>query len=382
MNIDPDRLISITDLARKTSKFVNEIADTDETYLVLKENKLTAALVSYERFRGMTDRLEALSRRSRRMPLVEPNWRLDAGEPVDLYEVLGVPRSPNLLEAGAVVWRHWLRNEGSSTVHAPIGVDDRNSPTHLELTGSSGAHSAVVGGTPTARSEVLVALVSCLASRYSPEDLTFALADYTGDPTEAPFYERHFGAVGLPHTALRTADPSCPEFLDALTAEIEARRAILSQYPGGGDYRRRRRDVDYHLPAMPFLVVVLVTSDSTPLPTDLVRGLLALARLGRSLGVHLLISAESPESLEPELKAQISTFFDVHSDKEENPRGGIAVTHTSSVDGQSRQVRIVTPTAPVVESGRTTSQSVQLAEILRLAADGSTATLVSAQASD
>jgi len=379
MNIDPDRLISITDLARKTSKVVNEVADTDETYLVLKDNKLTAALVSYERFRGMTDRLDALARRSQEL-VGAPVHQLDSGAPIELYSVAGVPRSPNFLDADAYVQRHWLRNDRSTTAHAPIGVDHKKFTTQLDLTGSSGPHSAVFGGTPEARFEVLVAMLSCLASRYSPEDLTFALADYTGDPTEAPFYEHHFGAAGLPHTALRTADPSCPELLDALTAEIEARRTILRQHPG--DYRQRRRDVDYHLPAIPFLVVVLATSDSVPLPKELVDGVTTLARIGRDLGIHLLISADSPGSLEPVLKAQIATFFSIDSDKEEGAGGGIAVTRTSIPDGQVVDIRIATCSTPVLESGQTESQSLRLAGVIRSAAGGRTGALVSEKASD
>jgi len=381
MNIDPDGLISITDLARKTSKIVNELADTEsgQTYLVLKDNKLTAALVGYERFRGMVDRLETLSRRSQKLA-GSPVQLLDDGAPIDLYGVAGVPRSPNLLDADAFVQRHWLCNDRATTVEAPIGVDAKNFTTRLDLTGSSGVHSAVVGGTPTARAEVLGTLLSCLASRYSPEDLTFALADYTIDPTEKPFYERHFGSRCLPHTALWTDDPSCPEFLDSLTAEIEARREILIRYPG--DYRQRRRDVDYHLPAMPFLVVVLATSDSVPLTQELVDGVTTLARIGRNLGIHLLISAESPGSLEPALKAQIATFFSIDSDKEAGARGGIAVTRTSVPDVQAVDIWIATCTTPMLESGRTASQSVQLAEILWSAAGGRVGPLVSDMAFD
>lgn len=293
MHIDPDHLISVTDFARKTSRVIADVADNGETYTILKDNKLTATVVSFDRYRALRERLDAMTTHARE--LVIPRTRtLDSDADIDVPAVTGFPLGADvLLDQVSFIQRHWLHSEGKAALEAPVGVDTDNRVVRLDVSevasGGTGPHGCVTGGTAADRAKVAVVLMSTLALGHAPDDVVFAVADYS----EVSLCERYFGGAGIPHAVLRTTDADSPDFTDALEAEIQARRDLLYRYRIADfrTYRQRRRDGEYHLPALPALFVVVAESET-------VRDDFApMLRAGRSLGIHFLVTAaELPDS--------------------------------------------------------------------------------------
>jgi len=153
-----------------------------------------------------------------------------------------------------------------------------------------GPHALVGGTTGAGKSELLRALVTGLAAAYPPESVTFLLLDYKGG---AAFRD----CARLPHTVGVVTDLDADlarRALTSLTAEIRRREALLAAVGASNldDHERLRGPGDERLPRL-----VIVVDEFKMLIEELpefVEGVVRLAAIGRSLGVHLVLATQRP----------------------------------------------------------------------------------------
>ncbi|WP_298992102.1 FtsK/SpoIIIE domain-containing protein [uncultured Pseudokineococcus sp.] len=215
-----------------------------------------------------------------------------------LVDLLGGGRTPTPDDV-ARTWRATSAAGGSSAV--PVGRD-ATGPRLLDLD-ADGPHALVAGTTGAGKSELLRTLVTSLAVHHSPADLSFVLVDYKGGAAFA-------GVAGLPHVTGLVTDLDhalTARALRSLGAEV-ARRERLLREAGAEDlraYRARRRPGD---PALGRLVLVVdeyrVLAEELP---DFVEGLVRLAAVGRSLGIHLVLATQRPAGVVgPDVAANVN----------------------------------------------------------------------------
>jgi S-DNA-T family DNA segregation ATPase FtsK/SpoIIIE len=177
----------------------------------------------------------------------------------------------------------------------PLGVDDTGSPVTLDLReaahGGDGPHGLVVGATGTGKSELLRTLLTAAASQNGPRQLTFLLVDFKGGAALS-------GLAALPHTAglltnLSTDLHGVDRLCAALRAELRRRQQLLHKV-GAGDLDAFNAACplgsDPTLPRL--LVVVDEYAELIEQSPDVLDVLTSVARLGRSLGVHLLLCSQ------------------------------------------------------------------------------------------
>ncbi len=168
--------------------------------------------------------------------------------------------------------------------HGPVGVD----------LVADGPHALLAGTTGSGKSVLLATLVTSLALAVPPEGLQFVLVDYKGG---AAFGE----CVRLPHVAGLVTDLDdrlAGRVLRSLRAEVSRRERVLAA-AGAADVR------DLPPGTLPRLVVVVdefrVLVQEVP---EFVEGLVRLASVGRSLGVHLVLATQRPAGVvSPEVRA-------------------------------------------------------------------------------
>ncbi|RAY13178.1 type VII secretion protein EccC [Actinomadura craniellae] len=217
------------------------------------------------------------------------------GGSVDYPTLLGIG-DPGDLD----VSRLWAPRGERAFLRVPIGVDDAGRPLILDLKEAAqlgmGPHGLCVGATGSGKSEMLRTLVLALAAGHPPERVSMVLVDYKGGATFAPFAD-------LPHVAgvitnLEDDAGLIERVYASLAGEVQRRQQVLrdaGNIANIGDYAYQRA----HRPELPPLPHLLVIIDEfgellTARP-DFIELFLSIGRIGRSIGVHLLLSSQRIE---------------------------------------------------------------------------------------
>ncbi|BBC36185.1 Cell division protein FtsK [Streptomyces graminofaciens] len=216
--------------------------------------------------------------------------------PVDFPGLLGID-DPAVLDLA----RLWAPRGEREFLRVPIGLTDRHEPVLLDLKESSelgmGPHGLCVGATGSGKSELLRTLVLALVATHSPEDLALVLVDYKGGATFAPFTE-------LPHVAgvitnLENQAGLVERVHSSLAGEVKRRQQVLKDAGNVADighYAALRATERPDLAPLPHLFVVIDEfGELLTAKPDFIDLFLSIGRIGRSIGVHLLLSSQRIE---------------------------------------------------------------------------------------
>jgi S-DNA-T family DNA segregation ATPase FtsK/SpoIIIE len=196
--------------------------------------------------------------------------------------------------------RGWAPRPERDVLRVPIGVGADGAPVELDLKESArdgmGPHGLLIGATGSGKSELLRTLVLGLAVTHSPESLNFVLIDFKGGATFASLDR-------LPHTAAvitNLADelPLVDRMTEALSGEINRRQELLRRtgnFASLRDYEKARANGAALAPLPVLLVVCDEFSELLSEKPDLIDVFVQIGRLGRSLGVHLLLASQRLE---------------------------------------------------------------------------------------
>ncbi|MBX7451995.1 type VII secretion protein EccCa [Mycolicibacterium sp. 3033] len=190
----------------------------------------------------------------------------------------------------------WSRHTGAS-LRVPIGVGDDGSVIDLDIkeaaAGGMGPHGLCVGATGSGKSEFLRTLVLGMITAHPPDELNLVLVDFKGGATFLGLESvNHVSAV---ITNLADEAPLVARMRDALSGEITRRQELLRAAGNLADIAgyRRARARDPRLTPLPSLFVVIDEfSELLSQHPDFADLFVAVGRLGRSLGVHLLLASQ------------------------------------------------------------------------------------------
>lgn len=211
---------------------------------------------------------------------------------VELTTLLGIPdlhrHDPQAL---------FDRNTGSARLRVPIAVGVDGRPVELDIKesaqGGMGPHGMLIGATGSGKSELLRTLVLGLALTNSSETLNFILVDFKGGAT-------FLGLEELPHTSAvitNLADEVAlvERMQDALHGELMRRQELLrsaGNYTSALEYERARAAGADLTPLPSLFVVVDEFSELLSAHREFMDLFVMIGRLGRSLGVHLLLASQ------------------------------------------------------------------------------------------
>ncbi len=205
---------------------------------------------------------------------------------VRLLDVLGID-DLDAWDAAA----HWQPHGAARRV--TVGLRRGNQPLELDLDASGhGPHGLVAGTTGSGKSELLQTLVVALALAHHPYDLGFVLVDFKGGGAFAAL-------VDLPHTQGLVTDLSgglAERALVALRAELDRRKRLFSA-AGVNEIARYQALTWQGRSGEPLPRLVVIVDEFAELldeAPDFIDGLIGVARVGRSLGLHLILATQSP----------------------------------------------------------------------------------------
>ncbi|MEV5539903.1 type VII secretion protein EccCa [Saccharopolyspora shandongensis] len=191
----------------------------------------------------------------------------------------------------------WARMSASDRLRVPIGIAENGTRIELDIKesaqGGMGPHGLLIGATGSGKSELLRTLVVALAITHSSEILNFVLVDFKGGAT-------FLGLDGLPHTSavitnLADEAPLVTRMQDALQGEMVRRQELLrsaGNYSSLLDYEKARAAGAPLAPLPSLFLVVDEFSELLASHPDFSELFVMIGRLGRSLGVHLLLASQ------------------------------------------------------------------------------------------
>ena len=168
-------------------------------------------------------------------------------------------------------------------------------------------HALVAGTSGAGKSEFLKTFLAGLALTNHPDDLQFLLVDFKGGGDFRTL-------ARLPHTIdlvtnTDDADQSAVKrALELLEAEVERRQRLVNEH-GGRDLATYRtlRQRDGSLPVMGRLLVVADEfAELASRQPELLDKLVSVARVGRAMGVHLILATQRPSgAVTPQIQANV-----------------------------------------------------------------------------
>lgn len=189
----------------------------------------------------------------------------------------------------------------ASLLEAPMGTTPDGRILLLDLKefaqGGMGPHGMLVGAPGAGKSELLRTLVSALAAAHPPDLLAFVLVDFKGGAAFQPL-------ARLPHVAgivtnLEDDRSMVERFRLAVEGEVTRRQAVFRAAGNVPDIRtyQWRQASDPTLEPLPYLWLV-VDEFAELLATfpDFDTFFEGVARLGRGLGIHLLLATQGVSS--------------------------------------------------------------------------------------
>ncbi|MET7401610.1 type VII secretion protein EccCa [Dactylosporangium sp. NPDC005572] len=219
----------------------------------------------------------------------------DLAAPVDLAELLGLG-DPRVLDVAAA----WAPRPHRDRLRVTIGIGQQGQPIDVDLKESAqdgmGPHGLLIGATGSGKSELLRTLVLGLAATHSSETLNFVLIDFKGGATFARMDR-------LPHVAafitnLRKELPLVDRMTDAINGEVVRRQEVLRRagdFDSVLDYERARAGGAPLGPLPTLLIVCDEFSELLEAKPDFIDLFVQIGRVGRSLGMHLLLASQRLE---------------------------------------------------------------------------------------
>lgn len=219
----------------------------------------------------------------------------------------------------------WVARPNRDRLRVKLGIHADGTPIELDLKESAqdgmGPHGLMIGATGSGKSELLRTLVLALSITHPPNSLNFALIDFKGGATFTRLDK-------LPHTSAVITNLAeelhlVDRMTDAINGELIRRQNLLraaGNFSSMRDYEKARA-AGAPLPEVPTLLVVIDEfSELLTARPDFIDIFVQIGRVGRSLGVHLLLASQRLEEgrlrgLEAHLSYRLClrTFSDMDS---------------------------------------------------------------------
>jgi S-DNA-T family DNA segregation ATPase FtsK/SpoIIIE len=196
--------------------------------------------------------------------------------------------------------RTWLPRPNRDRLRVPIGVGPDGLPVDIDLKESAqdgmGPHGLLIGATGSGKSELLRTLVLGLAVTHNSETLNFVLVDFKGGATFTKLDR-------LPHTSAVITNLAgelslVDRMTDSINGELIRRQELLRKAGNFGsqrDYEKARAAGQPLAPLPSLLIICDEFSELLSAKPDFIDMFVQIGRVGRSLGVHLLLASQRLE---------------------------------------------------------------------------------------
>lgn len=186
----------------------------------------------------------------------------------------------------------WEKSQVFKSMAAPVGVS-KTGVIYLDLHDKAhGPHGLVAGTTGSGKSEILQTYILSMASLFSPNEVGFLIIDFKGGGMVNQFKE-------LPHLlgAITNIDgKEINRSLKSIKAELQKRQRMFADADVNhiDKYIKKFRNKEVAEPLPHLIIIVDEFAELKAEQPEFMKELISAARIGRSLGVHLILATQKP----------------------------------------------------------------------------------------
>lgn len=284
----------LKNLPKECSNVIELCGNTGKIY---DKNDITGKIVEFASDIYTDSNLERLS-------VLLSNIHLNMGDNayklpkmITFLEMFGVGKIEHLN-----ILTRWKENDPTKSLEAQIGVDTIGDAFKLDLHEKHhGPHGLVAGMTGSGKSEFIMTYILSLAINYHPNEVAFVLIDYKGGGMAKAF-------ENLPHTAgiITNLDGSAiNRSLISIQSELRRRQGIFAQASKSSGisnidiykYQRMYREGTVSEPLQHLFIISDEFAELKTQQPEFMTQLVSAARIGRSLGVHLILATQKPSGV-------------------------------------------------------------------------------------
>jgi len=206
------------------------------------------------------------------------------------------------------IMNRWDSNDSTTSLKAEVGVDEEGNLMYLDLHEKfHGPHGLIAGMTGSGKSEFIITYILSMAINYSPDDVAFILIDYKGGGLAFAFENKTTG-ISLPHLAGTITNLDKAEMdrtLVSIDSEIKRRQKVFNDARDRlGEstidiykYQRFFKEGKLNEPVPHLFIICDEFAELKSQQPDFMDNLISVARIGRSLGVHLILATQKPSGV-------------------------------------------------------------------------------------
>ncbi|OFK22487.1 type VII secretion protein EssC [Olsenella sp. HMSC062G07] len=226
---------------------------------------------------------------------------------------VAMPKSLGFLEmfeVGSVgqlnLGQRWAENDASRTLQTPVGKDAAGELAMLNLhERSHGPHGLVAGTTGSGKSEFIITYILSLCANYAPDQVAFVLIDYKGGGLAGAFDNERYRLPHLAGTITNLDGAAISRSLVSIKSELKRRQdAFNAARDVTGEatmdiykYLRYYRQGLLTDPLPHLFIVADEFAELKQQEPEFMDELISAARIGRSLGVHLILATQKPSGV-------------------------------------------------------------------------------------
>ena len=206
---------------------------------------------------------------------------------LSLFELLGILSAEDI-----DLNSRWANSQAFKSMKAPIGVSNTGL-VELDLHDKAhGPHGLVAGTTGSGKSELILTYILSMATLYHPYEVGFMIIDFKGGGMANQLKD-------LPHligTITNIDGKEINRSLKSIKAELQKRQKLFADAEVNhiDRYIQKYRNKEVDIPLPHLIIVVDEFAELKAEQPEFMKELISAARIGRSLGVHLILATQKP----------------------------------------------------------------------------------------
>ncbi len=202
----------------------------------------------------------------------------------------------------------WQKSNPMETLATPVGYGKNNELQYIDLHEKvHGPHGLVAGMTGSGKSEFIISYILSLAVNYNPLEVQFILIDYKGGGLAGAFENASSGKK-LPHLVGTITNLDASEIkrsISSIESELKRRQRLfnIARDKNGEStvdiykYQRLYREGKVDEPISHLFIISDEFAELKTQQPEFMDQLISTARIGRSLGVHLILATQKPSGV-------------------------------------------------------------------------------------